>query len=269
MRNNWLFFMNLDGGSSPYLFPADPLVPHRFGFPLLSQINSLVGSSLHNSTYLYMPGSMALQEAFSCFSKFTGALLLWFTSGSNTNISRNLPGNSRDLKPESCRSPVTKHITSIRRNLFRISFISRSKQKSAMPVFLGKISSFTAKLLTGSAQEFQSLSMLSLAAALVPPFGTSPSGALDFPAESADTRIKRCIHESPGGVEHNGCSDLSFYNLNWTRHAVEPRTGIEFPIFLDNAVAGENNSTLTSEMFILLMFARSWVKSMFLSPLAK
>lgn len=150
--------MTIEGGSSPYMFPGDPLVPYRFGFPLLSQIN---------------PSSIALQEALNSFSKFTGALLLWFTSGSNTNISHNLPGNSQDLKPKSCRSPVTKHVTSIRQNLLGISFNSRSKQKSTRPVFLGKVSSLGAKQFVGSAQEFRTLPLWSLAAALIPPFGTS------------------------------------------------------------------------------------------------
>lgn len=54
--------------------------------------------------------------------------------------------------------------------------------------------------------------------------------------------------QQPCEVEHRGCDNSFFQNLDWSRHAIEPRTGIEFPTILDNLIAGEKNSNFTSEV---------------------
>lgn len=74
--------------------------------------------------------------------------------------------------------------------------------------------------------------------------------ALGAPLESTDMRIQRCMNESPCEVEPHGCADLSLPDLNWTRHAVEPRTGIKFPKVLDNLLAGGKNTNIMSEVYI-------------------
>ena len=51
-------------------------------------------------------------------------------------------------------------------------------------------------------------------------------------------------------VERQVCPRLSFNDLNLTKPAVEPKTGIEFPMVLDNAMAGEQNSSFNSEVNI-------------------
>ena len=58
-----------------------------------------------------------------------------------------------------------------------------------------------------------------------------------------DTAVRPCE------VEHHRSALFPFPDLNWTRHAVEPRTGIEFPTILDDMLVGENDSN--SEVFIL------------------
>ncbi|GMP83996.1 hypothetical protein CsSME_00037706 [Camellia sinensis var. sinensis] len=250
MRNNWLFFMDLDGGS-PYMFPVEPLAPHSFGGHLLYQISSFVDNSLYNTRYLYVPGSLALQEAFNCISKFAGALLFWFASGSNSNTSHKLSGNSYASNPKGFKSPAqVKLSTSSRHNLLGFYFNSRSKGKTFSPVIFGNILSVTTKQLHSAAKELQSFPVLSLAAALVPPFDNVSPKALGVPLENTDMRIQRCIDEIPCDIEHQGCGDFSFPDLNWTRYSVEPRTGIEFPTILDNILAGGNNSSLTSEVLV-------------------
>jgi hypothetical protein len=74
------------------------------------------------------------------------------------------------------------------------------------------------------------------------------SKVLAIPLENGDVQVHASIDQRPCEVEHCGCPGLSFSDLNWTRHAVEPRTGIEFPMFLDNIVAGQERSRLTSEV---------------------
>ena len=74
------------------------------------------------------------------------------------------------------------------------------------------------------------------------------SKLLAIPGENDDVPVHASTSQRPCEVERFGCPGLSFSDLNWTRHAVEPRTGIEFPMFLDNIVAGQERSRLTSEV---------------------
>ena len=153
------------------MFPAEPPVPQSFGGHLVSQISLFVDNSLYSSRYLYVPGSLTLQEAFNYISKFAGALLFWFGGGTNSNISSNLSGNSRASNPTSCRSPVqAKHINCSRHKHLGFSFSSGAKGKSATPLDFGKISSFTARQLLSAAEELRSFPVVSLGAALVSPF---------------------------------------------------------------------------------------------------
>lgn len=73
---------------------------------------------------------------------------------------------------------------------------------------------------------------------------------LGTPLENGDVQVHGSIDQSPCKVEHRGCPGLSFSHLNWTRHAVEPRTGIEFPMILDNFLPSQSRSHLTSEVNI-------------------
>lgn len=80
---------------------------------------------------------------------------------------------------------------------------------------------------------------------LVMLFVSRSSKVLAVPLENPDVMVQR-----PCEVEHQGRAGLSFPDLNWKRHVVEPRTGIEFPIILHNILAGEHNSNLCSEVSI-------------------
>lgn len=143
-----MFFVEPDGNAGG-IFPIDPILPHNLGAHWISHIASLVDNSRH----LLVPGSLALQEAFSCMSKFAGALVIWCARGSNVNIKRNLPGD-RHLGYLSTASTQVRHISSARRDLTGV---------------FNKISSFALKQLSKEAQWLQTFPMLSLAAALVPP----------------------------------------------------------------------------------------------------
>ena len=80
------------------------------------------------------------------------------------------------------------------------------------------------------------------------------SKVLAVPLENSDVMVQR-----PCEVEHHGRAGLAVPDLNWRRHVVEPRTGIEFPMILHNILAGENNSNICSEVSILNpMFFSCW-----------
>lgn len=123
-----------------------------------------------NSRYIFVPGSMAIQEAFGFMSKFAGALVIWCAGGSNSNVRRNFQSDHLGSLPSCSRSSTqVRHISSVRRDL--TGFFSKLKHTriSAIPVAINKISSFAVKQLSKEAQWLQSFPMLSLGAALVPP----------------------------------------------------------------------------------------------------
>lgn len=170
MRNNWLFFMDLDGGS-PYIFPMEPFVSNGLGAHLFSQFSSFVGISLYHSKHLYVPGTLAFPEAFSCMSKFTGAILFWFSSMSTSKLSRDISsGNQRGLESRGCEpSALVKHIFSCKNNLAGYRFASDSRGLFASPLVFGKISSYAMRSFFGEAEALRHIPLLSLAAALIPP----------------------------------------------------------------------------------------------------
>lgn len=162
MRNNFLFFMDQDGGSSD-IFSTDLLIPHGSRCHWLSHIVSLVDSS----RYLYLHGSGVLQEAFNRMSKFSGALVLWFATESNTINSKLQGDHIGSNSSYSKASTHVKHISSVRRELTGFWWKMRSRRK---PSIIGKISSFTLKQLYRETGRIQSFPLVSLAAILVPPF---------------------------------------------------------------------------------------------------
>ncbi|XVE53830.1 hypothetical protein DITRI_Ditri03aG0033400 [Diplodiscus trichospermus] len=250
MRNNWLFFMDLDGGS-PYIFPMEPFVSNGLGAHLFFQFSSFVDSSLYHPKHLYVPRSLAFEEAFSCMSKFAGALLFWLSSTSTSNLSRDISaGNQRSLKSGSSKSSaLVKHIASCKNNLAGFHFDSESRGLS-VPFVFGKISSFAMRHFFGQAETLQSFPPLSLAVALIPPFDNLSAKVLGVQVENTEVQMQEYMDRRPCEVGHQGCGSLSCLDSNWTRHAVEPRTGIEFPTILDNILDRQNNSSLASEVLV-------------------
>lgn len=59
------------------------------------------------------------------------------------------------------------------------------------------------------------------------------------------------MDQVPKEVECQGCSFLPCLELSQAKPAVEPKTGIEFPLVLDNIFTGEKNYDFNSEVNIL------------------
>ncbi|KAB2077242.1 hypothetical protein ES319_A06G087500v1 [Gossypium barbadense] len=251
MRNTWLFFMDLDGGGSPYIFPLEPFVSYGFGAHLFSQFSSFLDSSLYHSKHLYVPGSLAFREAFSCMSKFTGAILFWFSSMSTSKLSRDISsGNQCGLESRSCESSaLVKHLFSCKNNLAGCRFASDSRGLFGTPLVFGKISSFAMRSFFGEAEALRHIPLLSLAAALIPPLDNLSSKVLAVPLDNTELQMQELMDRRPFEVGQ-GCGSLSFLDLNRRRLAIEPRTGIEFPTILDNMLDTQNNSSLASEVLV-------------------
>lgn len=253
MRNNWVFFIDFDGGS-PYILPIEPFASHGFGGHLFSHISSFMDNSLFQSRNLYMAGSLALQEALNCFSKIAGALLLWCSSTSTSNVTREIAddlhgSNSRSFK----NFTEVRSIRSGRLGSRGFHFSFNLDKEHSNPIFLGKIGSFALKLMGKEAGKQQLHPLLSVAAALVPPLNNLVSRSSDIiavPLENSELQVHGCMDQNPCEVAYRTHAGLTFPDVNWTRHAIEPKTGIEFPVILDNILSAENNSSLSSEVLV-------------------
>jgi len=82
-------------------------------------------------------------------------------------------------------------------------------------------------------------------------FAYRSSNVLASPLQSPDMQIYGTIDQVPKEVECQGCPFLSYLELNEAKPAVEPKTGIEFPLVLDNIFVGEKNFGFNSEVNIL------------------
>ncbi|XP_075485344.1 fatty-acid-binding protein 2-like isoform X1 [Primulina tabacum] len=245
MRNNFLFFIDQDGGSSD-IFSTNLLMPHGSRCHWLSHIASFVDSS----RCLYLHGSVVLQEAFNCMSKFSGALVLWLATGSNTSNSK-LQGDHIGSNSSNSKSYThVKHISSVRRELTGFWWKARSRRKTSI---FRKISSFTLKQLYRETERIQSFPLISLAAMLVPPFTNVATNALAFPLETSSMETLTTIDQKPCEIEIGGCgpfNDLYLQSLAFSKNAVEPRTGIEFPTMLDSRMNGERDSNFNPEVLV-------------------
>ncbi|KAH7655419.1 Chalcone isomerase protein [Dioscorea alata] len=250
MRNSWLFLTNLDfDGGYRYSGPID--FSEGLGGHLLSHFYSLVDNTLCHSSHFCTAGSSAVQEAFCCISKYAGALFLWLSASSKSNVFRNLSGgNSHGSRPRNVHSSMQiKHVSSCRKHPFGFHFGPPSSAGPAIQFFFTKVAGSTIKRLW---KEVEALPVLSLAAAIIPPFDNFSSKALSecIPLENADEHINRSMDQLQ--VEHGrqACATLAVSNLTWSEDALEPKTGIKFPIILDSPLACEDGSCPATEVLV-------------------
>ncbi|XP_021762151.1 fatty-acid-binding protein 2-like [Chenopodium quinoa] len=234
--------MDLDGGGDPYnMLLNDPLL-------------SIVDNSLHHSKYLLAPASVALREAFTCFSKFAGAFVLFFSGSSQiqTKFSdTNLP------KPSNSTSSFgqPKHIapsTKPYRRLPGTSSCFRFPHESFAALFGHKISAFSLRhLLRAAADDVKPFPVLSLAAALIPPLDHFTPSMLAIPPEDADAQMLGSMDKNPCNVQHHrDCVGHAFPEFKWLRDTIEPKTGIQFPGVLNSIIAKDTQSNLSSEVLV-------------------
>ncbi|KAI4316460.1 hypothetical protein L6164_024438 [Bauhinia variegata] len=238
-------------GVSPDIFSLESFVFQNFGYHLFSQVSSLVDSYVYHSRNVYVPGTLALQEALNHVSRFAGSFLISFCSGPSSNIAHDVASSLHGPQFGSSSASIqVKQISLARHILAGFGFSFRSKGKSLAPTVLRKISSFTMKLLRQEAKRLQSYPVFYLAAALVPPIQNLSSKVLATPVSHSDVQMHGGMDQIPCEVERQRCACLSFPESNRTKHAVEPKTGIEFPMVLDNVLAAEKNSIFNSEVLV-------------------
>ncbi|KAH1131812.1 hypothetical protein J1N35_003190 [Gossypium stocksii] len=158
---------------------------------------------------------------------------------STSNLRRDiLANNQHGLKSGSCKSSAqVKHIVSYKNNLMGFHSACESKGRSA-----------TTHVSLHFFGESEVLRLLSLSVAFIPPFDNLCSKVLPVPRENTDVQMQERKDRRACEVGHQGYGSPSFLDLNWTQHAVKPRTGIEFPTTLDNVFDRQINSSLASEV---------------------
>ncbi|CAA7019644.1 unnamed protein product [Microthlaspi erraticum] len=189
---------------------------------------------------LHIPGSFAF-EAFSCISKFTGALLCWFGNNNKNLQKREIFKYQWSLS--CCDDSSKKHVKSSYPNFSLFHF--HYGTKDLIPGFFGNISKSTVQHFVNEAERLHSCSVLSLAVSLIPSLHTMTANGLALPLASNDVQAPQNIEHKTcqvGSEEHSG---LSLHKLDWTRQTVEPRTGIEFPMLLK-----KNSPGFTSEVLV-------------------
>ncbi|XP_073011213.1 fatty-acid-binding protein 2 [Typha latifolia] len=245
MKNTWSFFTNLDhDGGFPHGFLTETQVSQFFGLSLLPRLSSLVDSSLSHSKHLYISGNAALQESFSCLNKFAGAFFVWLSTGANSYMIHRLSSNTCGSNSRGYGSQI-KHVTSCIRNLAGLHF-SHLKEEHGVQLLLARIANSAVGRLWKEIERDHACHILSLAAAIIPPFDNisskvlAESITLGNKAESINGSMDRLHREN----SCPGCANLAISNISWTGDAVEPKTGIKFPASL------EDISNFTTEVLV-------------------
>lgn len=248
--------MNLDDGS-PHIFSMDSNMLEGFGVNYLSHLCSIVEFSLLNSNHLVSSGSIALKEAFGCISKFAGALFVWLSTGSNHSsgrkISRNISRGSNVTNHQVLFQ--IKHITCTNK-IKGLHFFSGSDLQSAIPFVFSKFANSTTRRLWKEFGQCQAFSVLSLAAAVIPPFENLSAKLLSNSVHLGIISDQIDEHVVPQNKEggHQVCDMCIIQGRTLSRDAVEPKTGISFPTVLDKPLSGEATSNLTSEVLVGIGF---------------
>jgi hypothetical protein len=90
-------------------------------------------------------------------------------------------------------------------------------------------------------------------------FASRSSNLLSGPMQDPGVQMHESMDRVPKDFERSGCPRLSVSELNLANSAVEPKTGIEFPVVLDNLSDGEQNSSFNSEVNICFTILFCWL----------
>ncbi|CAI0401314.1 unnamed protein product [Linum tenue] len=248
MRDYWWFLLDMKG-ESPYILPVVPLLSHSCSNHLFAQFSSFMDKFTDQSRLLDGPGRIT-EEAFHRTSKLAGSLLLWFTGTSSSYLNRQVSRIKHVPSHKSFQvSEQVKHATPMEFYIDGFCSGSASKGKPFSSEVFKKISGILTRLLSREADRNQSLPVLSLASAFIPPFKNSSPELLGGNPDNKAVRVRTFFDQSQHDIEPRGCSICSCPDINWENHAIEPRTGIEFPIVL-NSSTQEKKSNLSPEILV-------------------
>lgn len=175
-----------------------------------------------------MDSNGRFSEAFSCISKFAGALCLWLSTGSNFRLSQCSNGSKRKNS---------------------VSDINARHAACSQFIF-SKVATSTVRHLWREVGQLQPLSVLSIATSVVPPSDKISSKIIAGLFKDSTKQVNGYVDQAPCEDGHQGCLGISLSNIKWIRDTVEPKTGIKFPSFLCNHLDGEENRRRITEILV-------------------
>ncbi|KAJ3699154.1 hypothetical protein LUZ61_002859 [Rhynchospora tenuis] len=213
MRRDWLLLPIADQTSAPNMISSDLQLVHGVGLNLISQVGSLVDTSLKRPKNLYTSGTIALQDSLNRLNKITGALFFWISKETSSNLSH--------AKSTVQQSQIKHCVEKLKSN-------GRSMQ-----IVLGRFLNMTIGKVLRDVQLNPNYGVLSLAASTVPPFDNISPKML---AES--------VPFASYGENCRACTNIPISEIAWIRDTTEQQTGIKFPTFL------EDNFNYTTELLV-------------------
>ncbi|WOL20214.1 hypothetical protein Cni_G29018 [Canna indica] len=239
-RNSVFASMDLNDGQN---LTREFQLSQDIGLAILSKFSSLMDSSIYHSRQICTSGSLPLQETFNLMSKFAGSVSVWLFSRPNFNLLHKVSADL--LGPNSISSQSfaqIKYIQSLRQNFAGMHFVFAPDSDHAIKAYLTKLASSTIRFLSKEVQLPNGLPILSLAGALVPSFDNASSKALasSITFESASAEISACIDQPHRDPCYHGCATVTPQSIGWKGDAVEPKTGIKFPAFLEDGFSFTN-----------------------------
>nr|AOS52794.1 chalcone-flavanone isomerase CHI3C [Tradescantia hirsutiflora] len=248
MKNNWpsLKFPDFDA-RSPYNFPSDIHLSQGFAVNVLSQFASLVDNSFQHSNDVYASGSLAVQEALKCICKLGGSFSIWLSTRPSSGLLHKLSHEPLgSISSSSLYSTQLKDITSGCHTLAKLQFCSASSSGQPTTSFLSKIANFSLRRIWKELERHHVSSMMSLAAAFVPPVEAGSSKALSrsIAMESVDESISGLTNQQYKEEKHKGCPTLIECEPRLAEDTIEPKTGIKFPALL------EDNFSMTNGVLV-------------------
>ncbi|KAJ3695583.1 hypothetical protein LUZ60_000960 [Juncus effusus] len=200
MRRDLFLFTNLDQNGIPNFIPSDS----NFGLSLLSQFSSLMDTSLKRPKSFYYSKTLALQNSFNRLNKVAGALFVWLSRETSSNLSH-------------VRSRVIP-LSQIRNCIERLS-----KDGHAMQEIITRFANMTISRVLSEAARNPNYGVLSLASVVIPPFDNIASKVLAESVPFASFEEKCRV-----------CANIPISDITWSKDSVEPKTGIKFPALLED-----------------------------------
>ncbi|KQK19118.1 fatty-acid-binding protein 2 [Brachypodium distachyon] len=225
MKNDRLIFTNLGHGGVYYMYKFPPEFPmsHDLGLNFVTNVGSLLGSSLQHRRQICSSGNVKVQEAFTCLRKFARAFYIWFSRAYDP---KNFHGFSHIKQVKSCMQ-----------NLVGLQFRSL-KEEHAVQLLLARLAHATLGRLWNDFEQQHASNLLTVAsfAAIVPPVeNISPKMLAELMAlGNIDGYINRPVDQPYLDGKQLSCPSVAVPTPIFQEDAVEPKTGIKFPAILEN-----------------------------------
>jgi hypothetical protein len=187
---------------------------------MVTHLGRLLGTSLQHRRQICSSGNVKVKEAFICLRKVARAFCFWF---------------SRAYGPKSFSH--IKQVTSHMHNLVRLQFGSL-KEEHAVQMFLARLAQATLGRLWNDIEQKHASNLLTIAgfATIVPPFeNISPKMLAESMAfGNIDGYFNRPADQPCLDGKRLSCCAVAVPSTIFQEDAVEPKTGIKFPAFLED-----------------------------------